>query len=451
MKVGFLKHATSFALLGVASAALVACGGGNGGTSVTTLPTTEGAVVSSYIAKAVVTLDFNDNGICEATEPQVVSDMDGKYSFPGLGDHMVCSDGGYNTATNLPVIGQTKAPAGAAVVTPLSTLVMALAQNQTSSGQAPSAATIAAVQTQLETQLGLPSGAISQDPIAAIATTPKIEQINASVQVLLQTVASSVTAFAGVTNPNAGTTDSDVKAAMNAVFTQAVQAVATTLSTTAIDLTSASSTNTASFVQSVVATTVTNVKNDTSGAVAALQTAAGGSSSNITTLSPTNAAAFVASNVATVVQSVATTSLTGSASEIRATLAAKETTAQQNVTVTNAVTSIVTAAPDLFVGTPTSDATAIAALAQVVLPASQVVANTAVTVDTTALATSLAAAAVATGATIDTTAVSNTVAEAVSTPPAAPAPVNIAAQPAPVVEPLPSPIVITGSTTTGSN
>lgn len=425
---------------------LAACGGG-GGSAVTTLPDSKGVVVSSYIAKAVVTLDINDDGICQATEPKVVSDLQGRYTFPGLGLHMVCSDGGYNTSTNLPVVGQQKAPAGAEVVTALSTLVVALAQS--TPGQAPTAAAVAEAQTKLETQLGLPTGSISQDPMAVVATQPKIEQINSSVQVLLQTVADSVSTFAGVQAPGTGASEADktkYATAVNAVFANAAASVAATLtapSAAPVDLTTTSAANAAAFVQKAVETTVVKVQSQPA-AVTALQAAApAAAAANITTLSPTNAAAFVASNVAAVVQSVAQSNGTAAA------IAAAETQAQKNVTIVNAVKSVVTTAPALFVATggvaPVSSSTTIAALAQTVLPSSSAVANQAVTVNTTTLSSSLAAAATATGATVNTAAVSTAIATAVSNPPAPPAAVDIVAAPTPVVPPLPAPIVVTGT------
>ena len=417
---------------------LTACGGG-GGSSVQTLPNSDGALISSYIAKATVTLDINDDGVCGDNEPKVVSDMQGHYSFPGLGLHMVCSDGGYNTTTNLPVVGQLKAPAGAEVVTPLSTLVVAL--TQTTPGQAPTPEQTAAAQAKLETQLGLPAGAISLDPMAVSATQPKIEQINSAVQVLLQTVATSVTAFAGVQAPDVSASGSEKKA-LDAVFANAAVAVATVLTTpnaAPVDLTSTSATNAAAFVQSVVETTVTKVQSDPA-AIAAVQAAAPSeAAANITTLSPVNASAFVASGVATLVQAVATAS----------DLDAAKTQAQSNVTIVNAVNSVVDAAPGLFVAVgnqaPASSSDAIAALAEVVLPSTSVSANTAVVVDTTALNNSLTAAATATGATIDTTSISTAIASAVENPPAPPAPVDIGTVPTPVVPPLPEPIVVTGA------
>ena len=74
-----------FALSLVFAATLAACGGGGGGTQVVVAPTMAGKVINSYIYGAVVTLDSNDNGVCESSEPQVVSKIDGSYEFPGSG------------------------------------------------------------------------------------------------------------------------------------------------------------------------------------------------------------------------------------------------------------------------------------------------------------------------------------------------------------------------------
>lgn len=86
---------------------LAACGGGTDASSPasTTTPVTSvdtsGQVVNSYITEASVTLDLNDDGICDATEPETTTDATGHYLFSGKGAHIVCATGGTNTVTEI--------------------------------------------------------------------------------------------------------------------------------------------------------------------------------------------------------------------------------------------------------------------------------------------------------------------------------------------------------------
>ncbi len=442
-----------FVLSLVFAATLAACGGG--GTEVVVAPTMAGKVINSYIYGAVVTLDSNDNGVCESSEPQVVSKIDGSYEFPGLGKHMVCSSGGYNTATNLPVVGEFKAPPGATVVTPLSTLVMARVGSTTG---APTDAQVAAAQASLETQLSLPAGSLAQDPVAAIASNPKIEQTNAAVEVMLQTVASSVSAFAGVTAPAAtasATEKANYTAAVNAVFANAVKAVTSTLASATVNLnltSAAGSANTDSFVQNAVATTVDNVKTavavggGSNATASALNNASTGAAAAISNTSSTNAAAFVAQNVSTVVQSVAQVTLTTDAAANKLAIGAAATTAQRNVVIANSVEAVVAAAPTLFASSATSASTQVAALAQTVLPSASATSNAAYTSTPATVATALTTAATSASVTVNVSAAAAAVSSDVATPPAAPVPVtNLSNIPLPVVPKLPDPVVVTGA------
>jgi hypothetical protein len=444
----------NLSLSAVIVATLAACGSNIA--PPTLAPTMSGKVINSYIYGAIVTLDSNDNGVCESTEPQVVSKIDGSYEFPGLGRHMVCSVGGYNTATNLPVVGEFRAPPGATVVTPLSTLVMARVGATTG---APTDLQVAAAQASLEIQLSLPAGSLALDPVAAISSNPKIEQTNAAVEVMLQTVASSVSAFAGVTAPAAGATaleKSNYTAAVNAVFANAVKAVTTSLASTTVDLTSAAGASvTDSFVQSAVVTTVDNVKTavaasgGSNATATALNSAVSGAATAMTNTSSTNAAAFVAKNVSTVVQSVAQVTIVpgaGNAAANEAAIAAAATTAQQNVVIANSVEAVVTAAPTLFASTATAASAQVAALAQTVLPSASATSNAAFTANTTTVSAALTTAATSASVTVDAGAAATAVAADVAAPPAAPVVVNLTTVTLPVVPPLPDPIVITGAT-----
>lgn len=435
--------ASRFALGVVFAASLAACGGGDSVPALTALPTMSGLVVNSYVYGAVVTLDQNDNGVCESTEPKVVSSLTGAYSFPGLGLHMVCSEGGYNSDTKLPMTGQFKAPAGATAVTALSTLLVAqLPVN-------PTPAQVTTARANLETQLSLPAGSINLDPVANIATNPQIEQANASIQVLLQTAARSVAAFAGVPAPTAATTAADkakYDAAVNAVYASAVKSVgdAVKAATTPINLSDPTkSTATAAFVQSAVQSTVEAVKVSVT-VVATLAAAAPVAAPSITTVSAVNAASFVSSGISTLVQSVA------QAPDTKEGIIAASTAANSNTTVVNVVEDVKTTAPSLFLATAPAASTQMAALAEAFLPSAQVVGNAAVVVNNASATTALTAAAAIVAPTLVVATVVNTVATQVAAPPAAPAPVNLQTVVVPVVPPLPAPIFTTGASSGGN-
>jgi hypothetical protein len=84
-------------------------------------------VVDGYISGAQVVFDTNDDGVCNAQDTlTTMTDAQGKFSLPnGAQSHMVCASGGVDISTGMPFVGELKAPAGATVVTPLTTLIQA--------------------------------------------------------------------------------------------------------------------------------------------------------------------------------------------------------------------------------------------------------------------------------------------------------------------------------------
>ena len=416
-----------------ASALMVACGGSSSSPPVTTQqtqrPTMQGAIVNSYVAKAVVTLDFNDDGVCGADEPKVVSGNKGEYAFPGLGDHAVCSSGGINIATGLPFVGELKGPKGGGAITPLTTLVVAQL------GANPTAAQITAAKSQIETQLNLPAGSIGLDPVAAIATNPKLEQTNAAIQVMLQSITNSVIALAGVGS-------SSVTPAMQSqVFADAAKAMVSTLTAPGapkVDVTSAASSDgTNNFVSASVSQTVVNAK---AAATSALKTAAPA----LTNLSPTNAAAFVTSNISTLVQS------TAQATPTAAGIAAAQAASQSSTTLVNAIQTIAAAVPTLFSTSNTAGTAQVSALAAILSPSTSVVASSPVIVTNTAALSTALDAATSPNITVSLATVTAVLVDAVDSPPAPPVVLSVTSFVTPVVAPLPPPIVdtvtITGST-----
>lgn len=441
-----------FAISAVFAASLVACGGSSTpSTPPVYAPTTEGVVVNDYIYAATVTLDVNDDGVCGANEPKVVSSTTGAYSFPGLGKHMVCASGGYNTATNLPMTGEIRAPAGSPVATPMTTLIVAqLPPN-------PTVAQVATAQAQIETQLSLPVGALSVDPVKA--TDSRIEQTNAAVQTMLTSASESVAAFAGITKPNdaaTATQKTDYQSAVNVVFANAVKAVAASLSTAAapVDLTdSTKSTATTTFVGHVVENTITNVQNavvatgGTNATATAMKAAAPTATATITNTSASNASSFVAKSISASVQSVAQIPASTDAAANKAAIAAHETNAQSNTSIVNLVQSMQANAPTLFAATATAAPDQMAALSEVLLPSASAVANTAYTPVTGNVTKALNDVAVAAKVTSITTASTTALENAVVATPVAPTKVDLTKVVLPTTPALPPPVVITGAGT----
>ena len=78
---------SKFLLISTMLAVLTACGGGGGGSSSSGTSTTiAGAVIDGYIEGATVCLDVNDNGVCDASEPSVVTGANGAYTLSYAGD-----------------------------------------------------------------------------------------------------------------------------------------------------------------------------------------------------------------------------------------------------------------------------------------------------------------------------------------------------------------------------
>ena len=423
------------------SALMVACGGGSGSAPPATTqqiqaPTMQGAIVNSYIAKAVVTLDFNDNGVCEATEPQVVSGVKGEYAFPGLGDHAVCSSGGINIGTGFAFVGELKGPKGGGAITPLTTLVVAQLGNNPN----PTPAQITAAKSLIETQLNLPAGSISVDPVAAIsnpAIGARLEQTNAAVQIMLRSITNSVIALAGV--DSVGITP----AMQSQVFADAAKAMVSTLTAPGapkVDLTSAASSNgTDIFVRASVSQTIVNAQ---AAPTSALRTAAPAGA--LASLSPVNAAAFVTSNISVLVQN------TAQAIPTAAGIAAAQAASQSSTTLVNAIQTVVASAPALFSTLNTATPAQVAALSAILSPSASAVASRPVIVTNIAALSDALDAATSDNLTVDLTKATKALVEAVASPPPPPQVQTVTNFATPVVAPLPAPIVntvtITGST-----
>lgn len=122
---------SSFSLLTL----LAACAGGGGGDGAGGGGPTAlgGQVVKGYVEGAAVFLDRDGDGLPDVGDEPVFTDAEGRYSFQVEegADGTIIAVGGVDTLTNVPLEGTVlKAPAGAAVVTPLTTMVAEIAESE---------------------------------------------------------------------------------------------------------------------------------------------------------------------------------------------------------------------------------------------------------------------------------------------------------------------------------
>ncbi len=198
----------------VATLLVAACGGGGGGGSgsVASNPV-NGTLVDGYLNFAKVVCDVNENGKYDAGEPVTYTSNtgDGKFTFnPGCAHGTLGGvDGtGTNADTGLPFVGLLRAPAGATVLTPLTTLLVA-----------------GMTAAQITTALNLPAGTdlLTVDPAATNADgslkNPALLKKTLAVQQLLQKTTELVNGLAGMTG--SGSTET--------VYSQVAVALADTL------------------------------------------------------------------------------------------------------------------------------------------------------------------------------------------------------------------------------
>lgn len=198
----------------VATLLVAACGGGGGGgSSSASLSVSSGTVVDGYLNFAKVVCDANENGVFDAGERVAYTSNtgDGKFTFnPGCASGLLGGvDGtGTNADTHLAFVGLLRAPAGATVLTPLTTLL---------------ASGLSAAE--LATALSLPAGTnvLNVDPAAKNPDGSLKDALlfkkALAVQQLLQKTSELVNGLAGMSG----------SAATQAAYTQTSIALASTL------------------------------------------------------------------------------------------------------------------------------------------------------------------------------------------------------------------------------
>jgi len=207
----------NLSLATLAAAILVACGGGNSGVPTATTPAatpSSGVAVDGYLKSAKATCDANGDGLASATEVSVTTDAVGKYTFPNGCNAVVIVTGGIDIDTNTEFKGVLKAPAGATVATPLTTLLVA--------GMTPA---------QVKSSLGLADSVDLQslDPAAKKSdgslVNPEVMKKSLAVQQLMQ---KATEAFAGLV----GGTGSDT---LQPIYSEVATAFANSMKTSKLN------------------------------------------------------------------------------------------------------------------------------------------------------------------------------------------------------------------------
>lgn len=239
-----------------AAALMAACGGGGGGDSAPNATATRGLAVDGYLRFSKVVCDSNDNGVADAGEPVTYTNISGSFVFTSGCTHSVLASGGTSADTGLEFVGQLRAPAGAAMVTPLTTLI--------ASGM---------TQAEVNAALNLPDGTnlLTKDPAAtddegALLDSTLLKKTLA-VQQMLQKTTELFTGLGAVEGSLAST----------AVYTEVAAAFAAQLKTGAALFDSSNAIST-SKVNTLVSAAVTRTGNAStvSADIKSALTAAGG-------------------------------------------------------------------------------------------------------------------------------------------------------------------------------
>ncbi|WP_422369115.1 beta strand repeat-containing protein [Pelagibius sp.] len=172
-----------------------------------------GEVVDGYIANATVFRDANGNGQLDDGEVSTITDINGNFTLEG-GSGPLVAVGGTDVSTGLAFEGVLKAPAGATVITPLTTLVQQLVEDGDQTAEEAESAVKAAFDIADDFDLS------NTDPIEAAAggDTAALNVVKAGIQVA-NTATQVQAALEG-----AGATDTE--AASDAAFQAIAEQVA---------------------------------------------------------------------------------------------------------------------------------------------------------------------------------------------------------------------------------
>ena len=222
--------------------------------STVTVKTNEvGRIQDGYIRGATVFADADGDGVLDPGEVSTTSDAQGRFSLSAALGNLVAK-GGTDISTNLPHTTVLKAPAGAAIVNPLTTLVSAVAEQLASKSGGPgqgasavSAAQVREAEQQVAQKLGLPAAMslTTLDPLvvagsATAAATEKaaavsVYKASALVANVLTQTAAAVSSASG--SGGSGGTAADAQAAAGKAAAAVAQLITSAAAT--VDLSNA--------------------------------------------------------------------------------------------------------------------------------------------------------------------------------------------------------------------
>lgn len=174
------------------------------GDSISVATSSAGKAVDGYLSGSQVVCDTNNNGVKDTGEASTTTNSTGDFTFtPSCASTIVIS-GGTSTDTGVLFKGLLKAPAGSAIATPLTSLMV--------SGGLTAA--------QVATAMGLPTGTdiTKIDPMAAGNLELRTKTV--AMQVIIQQVADTLGGLAADASP----------ATIQALYSQVAKAVANTIS-----------------------------------------------------------------------------------------------------------------------------------------------------------------------------------------------------------------------------
>ncbi|MEH2614336.1 Ig-like domain-containing protein [Bradyrhizobium sp. AZCC 1693] len=195
----------------------------------------DGRASDGYISGATVFADANNNGVWDPREATTVTAADGTFTLVN-GSGPIVMSGGVDVSTGLDFIGTLRAPEGSTVVTPLTTLVAAIADASITNPDDPVevAAAVAAALAAVAAAFGIPAGVdlTSFDPVPAAASgdADAINILAAAIQV--QATIAQISAATGSTDvvdalanaivqANGGTVDLTQTETLAAIITDA--------------------------------------------------------------------------------------------------------------------------------------------------------------------------------------------------------------------------------------
>jgi hypothetical protein len=289
--------------------ALAACG--DSSTLVTSSTSSAGKGVDGYLSGSQVLCDTNNDGVKNNGEVSTTTNATGDFSFTPACASVIVISGGTSIDTGVLFKGLIKAPAGSAVATPLTSLMV--------SGGLTAA--------QVATAMGLAAGTDVTKIDPMLAGNFDLRKKTVAMQVIIQQITDTLGGLAGDASP----------ATIQALYSQVAKAVAKTMTDNpSVPLVSSTGVVNPTLVSAAVVTSVVQLAATTDTVLLAAKTATSG-------LSSTSLASLITESVAT--QASTTVAQTDATN-----LVATTTSLQKNTAIAN----IATASKDILTSSAAS-------------------------------------------------------------------------------------------------